>query len=83
MNEEHAVTGVGWSGPEQGTLRITCLCGWTEKSQVWHINMKSHTHRRLMELWEIHAYPPETLALMHELSGCEICAERVIRHVEG
>lgn len=71
---EHIMQGIGWSGPEKGTLRVRCSCGWTEKTSVVDPGEKSREENILRFFWERHAYTDTEMMLLHELEGCEICA---------
>lgn len=76
---EHQMQGISWSGPEKGTLRIRCSCGWTEKTTVLNMALKEDMALKerkstLRYNWERHAYTDEEILLLHELSDCEVCA---------
>lgn len=71
---EHHMQGIGWSGPEKGTLRIRCSCGWTEKTNVIELGGKTRATDILKYYWEKHAYTDDEILLLHELSDCEVCA---------
>ena len=72
---DHQVKDIVWSGPERGTRRITCICGWTEKSgnvTQWTLTLEQFIEvydPYLMLQWEKHVYTPEERSILMELKG--------------